>query len=145
MGHLFAKNAGYKKTFTPVSESSAQFEQKTLLEEQVAAYHPSPTPTLNPNTSPNPNPNPNPDPNHNPNLTLTLTLQHRAALSKYRSQRLEQSELEEELQRLDAVCRTGLEPQASRLKIALPLTRASPAVHSAPTSSPRRSRAPRLS
>ena len=37
MGHLFAKNAGYKKTFTPVSESSAQFEQKTLLEEQHRA------------------------------------------------------------------------------------------------------------
>ena len=34
--------------------------------------------------------------------SLPLTLQHRAALSKYRSQRLEQSELEEELQRLDA-------------------------------------------
>ena len=28
------------------------------------------------------------------------------------------------------VCRTGLEPQASRLKIDLPLTRASPALHS---------------
>jgi len=61
LGHLFAKNAGYKKTFTPVSEASAQFEQKSLLEEQ-----------------------------------------HRAALSKYRSQRLEQSELEEEMQRLQS-------------------------------------------
>jgi len=61
LGHLFAKNAGYKKSFTPVSEASAQFEQKALLEEQ-----------------------------------------HRAALSKYRSQRLEQSELEEEMQRLQS-------------------------------------------
>jgi len=61
LSHLFAKNAGYKKTFAPLGEGSTQFEQKTLLEEQ-----------------------------------------HRAAVSKYRSQRLEQSELEEELQRLQA-------------------------------------------
>ena len=34
LAHLFAKNAGYKKTFTPVDENSAAYEQKSLLEEQ---------------------------------------------------------------------------------------------------------------
>ena len=57
--HLFAKNAGYKRSFQPVEQSTPQFEQKVLLEEQ-----------------------------------------HRAALSKYRTHRLEQSELEEEMARM---------------------------------------------
>ena len=57
--HLFAKNAGYKRSFMPVEENTQQFEQKVLLEEQ-----------------------------------------HRAALSKYRTHRLEQSELEEEMARM---------------------------------------------
>merc|ERR1712054_537247 len=57
--HLFAKNAGYKKSFAPVDQNTPQFEQKVLLEEQ-----------------------------------------HRAALSKYRTHRLEQSELEEEMARM---------------------------------------------
>jgi len=57
--HLFAKNAGYKRSFAPVDENTPQFEQKVLLEEQ-----------------------------------------HRAALSKYRTHRLEQSELEEEMARM---------------------------------------------
>ena len=58
--HLFAKNAGYKRSFQPVEQNTPQFEQKVLLEEQ-----------------------------------------HRAALSKYRTHRLEQSELEEEMARLE--------------------------------------------
>ena len=49
----------YKAAFTPVETSSAQYEQKVLLEEQ-----------------------------------------HRAALAKYRTQRMEQSELEEDLGRM---------------------------------------------
>jgi len=57
--HLFAKNAGYKRSFMPVEENTPQFEQKVLLEEQ-----------------------------------------HRTALSKYRTHRLEQSELEEEMARM---------------------------------------------
>jgi len=57
--HLFAKNAGYKRSFAPVEENTPQYEQKVLLEEQ-----------------------------------------HRAALSKYRTHRLEQSELEEEMARM---------------------------------------------
>jgi len=56
--HLFAKNAGYKRSFQPVEKASPQYEQKVILEEQ-----------------------------------------HRAALSKYRSHRLEQSELEQEIAR----------------------------------------------
>jgi len=57
--HLFAKNAGYKRSFAPVEQNTPQYEQKVLLEEQ-----------------------------------------HRAALSKYRTHRLEQSELEEEMARM---------------------------------------------
>ena len=32
--HLFAKNAGYKRSFMPVEQNTPQFEQKVLLEEQ---------------------------------------------------------------------------------------------------------------
>ena len=59
LSHLYSKNAGYKASYTPVETSSAQYEQKVLLEEQ-----------------------------------------HRAALAKYRTQRMEQSELEDDLGRL---------------------------------------------
>ena len=59
LSHLYSKNAGYKASYTPVETSSAQYEQKVLLEEQ-----------------------------------------HRAALAKYRTQRMEQSELEDDLGRM---------------------------------------------
>jgi len=75
--HLFAKNAGYKRSFAPVEQNTPQFEQKVLLEEQ-----------------------------------------HRAALSKYRTHRLEQSELEEEMARM-ADQLAELEDQKARLSTEL--------------------------
>jgi len=35
--HLFAKNAGYKKSFEPISKNTPQYEQKMFLEEQHRA------------------------------------------------------------------------------------------------------------
>ncbi|KOO52804.1 flagella associated protein [Chrysochromulina tobinii] len=75
--HLFAKNAGYKRSFAPVEQNTPQFEQKVLLEEQ-----------------------------------------HRAALSKYRTHRLEQSELEEEMARM-ADQLAELDDQKARLSTQL--------------------------
>ena len=86
--HLFAKNAGYKKTFAPVDQSTPAFEQKTLLEEQ-----------------------------------------HRAALSKYRSQRLEQSELEEELQRLQGRAEELDDEKAATSQQLIELSEASTKMH----------------
>jgi len=76
--HLFAKNAGYKRTFQPVDKGSAQFEQKVILEEQ-----------------------------------------HRAALSKYRAHRLEQSELEQEIARSQqTMAEQGEQLEATQGKLA---------------------------